>query len=246
MIPKKIHYCWFGGNPLPESVQKCIDSWEKYCPDYEIIQWNETNYNVNKNIYMKEAFIAQKYAFVSDYARLDIIFEHGGIYLDTDVELLKSLTPLLDNECFMGMELVGRVATGLGFGAIKHSKFLAINLQQYDNEHFFYNKKMNNKTCIDYTSDALEQLSYSILENKIYEFDTIKIFPTEFLCPFNIETRKINITRNTYAIHHYDASWYSGNSDLKKKLIPLKIKIKKGIDYLFGKGTYNKLKDIFK
>ena len=101
MIPKKIHYCWFGGNPLPETVQRCINSWRKFCPDYEIIEWNESNYNIHKIPFIAEAYDAKKYAFVSDYARLDIIYNEGGIYLDTDVELIRSLDTLLSNNSFI-------------------------------------------------------------------------------------------------------------------------------------------------
>ncbi|MBR4241618.1 MAG: hypothetical protein IKR97_05300, partial [Eubacterium sp.] len=104
MIPKKIHYCWFGGNPLPDSVLKCIESWKHFCPDYEIIQWNEENYDINKFQYAKEAHDAKKWAFVSDLARLDIVYNEGGIYLDTDVELIRSLDSLLDNKCFLAIE----------------------------------------------------------------------------------------------------------------------------------------------
>ena len=128
MIPKIIHYCWFGGNELPESVRKCIESWKKYCPDFVIKEWNESNYDVTKLPFMKDAYEAKKYAFVSDYARLDIIYQHGGIYLDTDVELIKPLDDrLLDTTCFMGMETPGTVATGLGFGAIKGHSFIKQN-----------------------------------------------------------------------------------------------------------------------
>ena len=106
MIPKKIHYCWVGGNSKPPLVKKCIQSWKKYCPDYEIIEWNESNYDISKNIYMKQAYEAKKWAFVTDYMRLDIIYEHGGIYLDTDVELIKNIDDLLSNEAFAGIESI--------------------------------------------------------------------------------------------------------------------------------------------
>ena len=102
MIPKIIHYCWFGGAELPEKDRKCIESWKKFCPDYQIIEWNENNYDVTKNTYMYQAYQAKKWGFVPDYARLDIIYQHGGIYLDTDVELVKNLDSLLENDAFMG------------------------------------------------------------------------------------------------------------------------------------------------
>ena len=117
MLPKKIHYCWFGGNELPDLAIKCIESWKKYCPDYEIIEWNETNFDLECCDFVKEAYKAKKWAFVSDYARLKVVYDNGGIYLDTDVELVKSLDILLQEKCYFGEETTGYVATGLGFGA---------------------------------------------------------------------------------------------------------------------------------
>ena len=119
MIPKVIHYCWFGHNPLPERYKEWIKSWKRYCPDYEIVEWNESNYDVTKHPYMRAAYDAKKWGFVSDYARLDIIYENGGIYLDTDVELVKNLDELLYQEGFAGVDSSGRLSTGLGFGARK-------------------------------------------------------------------------------------------------------------------------------
>ena len=118
-IPKVIHYCWFGGNPKPKLVQKCIHSWKKYCPDYEIIEWNESNFDISScPLYVRQAYDVKKWAFVSDYARLKIIHTCGGIYLDTDVELIKSLDSLLEYNAFFGFEDGKYVATGLGFGAV--------------------------------------------------------------------------------------------------------------------------------
>ena len=133
-IPKIIHYCWFGGNPFPELAQKCIASWKKFCPDYEIKEWNESNYDVTKNQYMREAFENKQWAFVSDYARLDIIYENGGIYLDTDVELLKPLDDLLILTGFMGFEENKKLcATGLGFGAVPKLPIIKEMRDDYDN-----------------------------------------------------------------------------------------------------------------
>ena len=123
MIPKKIHYCWFGGNPLPALAKRCISSWKKYLPDYEIIEWNESNYDVHKIPYISEAYNAKKYAFVSDYARFDILYNHGGLYFDIDVEVLDSLDDIIKDGPFMGIEQPKRghednifVAPGLGLG----------------------------------------------------------------------------------------------------------------------------------
>lgn len=136
MIPKKIHYCWFGGNPLPEDVKRYIESWKKYCPDYELIRWDESNYDVHKNTYVELAYQNKKWAFLTDYARLDTIYEHGGIYLDADVELVHGLDDLLQNNCYMGMEQVGTVNTGLGFGAEPKHPFLRENMKPYEEQNF--------------------------------------------------------------------------------------------------------------
>lgn len=214
MIPKKIHYCWFGGKPLPNSVKKCIKSWKKFCPDYEIIEWNESNYDVNKIPFIQQAYQAKKYAFVSDYARLDIIYSEGGIYLDTDVELLKNLDPLLVNQCFLAMELPGLVATGLGFGAQKGHWFLKENMDFYHNIDFDAN---NIITCVNITTDLLKKYDLTLANSK-QTLKDIVIFPTEYFCPMNYQTKEIKITEKTYSIHHYDASWQSNTMKLKTLL----------------------------
>ena len=123
-IPKVIHYCWFGKGEMPKLAKKCIRSWKKYCPDYEIICWNEDNFDLSQNRYMREAYEAGKWAFVSDFARLKIIYENGGIYLDTDVEIIKPIDDLTVNRGFMGFDEKGIVATGLGFGAEKGNEII--------------------------------------------------------------------------------------------------------------------------
>ena len=122
MIPKVIHYCWFGGNELPESAKKCIDSWRKFFPDYEIKEWNESNYDVRKNIYISQAYDAGKYAFVSDYARFDVLYQFGGIYFDTDVEVIKSFEDILTQGSFMGCEIDGETHTEEKDKSIRENK----------------------------------------------------------------------------------------------------------------------------
>ena len=140
MIPKIIHYCWVGNSPKPKSVLYCIESWRKYCPGYEIREWNESNYDFSKNGYMKQAYEAKKWGFVPDYARLDIIYKYGGIYLDTDVELIKSLDELLNQTAFMGFENTGDgeffVNCGHGFGAEPHNKIIGAARNLYDHIQF--------------------------------------------------------------------------------------------------------------
>ncbi len=143
MIPKVIHYCWFGGGEKSRLMKKCIKSWKKYCPDYEIIEWNEDNFDVNGIEFTKGAYNAKKWAFVTDYARLDIIYKHGGIYLDTDVELLKPLDELLKYKGFFGFEEMGMVNTGVGFGAEKGNLLVKQMRDDYNND--VYSK--DSETC---------------------------------------------------------------------------------------------------
>ena len=130
-IPKVIHYCWFGGNPKSKLIENCINSWRKKCPDYEIIEWNESNFDINCCDYVKEAYEAKKWAFVSDFARLKIIYDNGGIYLDTDVELISSLEKFLEYDSYFGFEDSEHINTGLGFGAVKHNPILEVMINDY-------------------------------------------------------------------------------------------------------------------
>ncbi|WP_312065996.1 glycosyltransferase family 32 protein [Leuconostoc lactis] len=237
-IPKIIHYCWFGNNPLPENVRKCIASWEKYCPDFEIKQWNESNYDVNKYDYTREAYDKKKYAFVSDVARLDIVSNFGGIYLDTDVELIKPLTLFLDDKLFMGMELPGRISTGNGFGAIKGHHFIQKNLAEYKNRKFVLpNGHIDETSCVTITTNLLKKL-YGLPFNNDTFVDDISIYSPDVFCPFNIETNKLLLTDRTVAIHHFDATWKSGDD----KFLRIKIKLRR----LLGSEFYDFVKACFK
>lgn len=206
MIPKKIHYCWFGGKPLPKKTIEYIKSWKKYCPDYEIIEWNESNYDVTKIPFIRQAYEQKKFAFVSDYARLDIIYSEGGIYLDTDVELLKSLDSFLKYNCFMGLEAGGDVNTGLGYGAVAGHSFLKKNMEAYEVMNF---NPDNLITCVKITSDLLFEQGLTT-QNEKQCIGDIMIFPTEYFCPMIYSTRKLVVTPETVSIHHFEASWHSG------------------------------------
>lgn len=230
MIPKKIHYCWFGGKPLPGDVQRYIESWQRFCPDYEIIRWDETNYDVNKNAYVREAYQNKKWAFLTDYARLDIVCREGGIYLDTDVELIRSLDDLLDCPCFMGMEQVGTVNTGLGFGAEAGHPFLIENKRVYEENSFAREDgTFKPEICVKITTRLLRKHGLEA-QNRIQQAAGVTIYPVEYFCPLTMGTNKLTIMENTYSIHHYSASWYTGNALVKKikyRLIPVKVFIKK-------------------
>ena len=207
MIPKKIHYCWFGRNPLPELAVRCLESWKKYCPDYEIIRWDEDNYPVSKNPYMQQAYEARKWGFVPDYARLDIVYQYGGIYLDTDVEIIKSLDDLLTESAFMGFEAADRVNLGQGFGAEAGHPLIAEMRDRYETLQFSNpDGSLNMVPSPQYQTEVLKRhgLQSGGLEQRILD---AHIYPVDYFCPKNLETGKISITANTYSIHYFDASW---------------------------------------
>lgn len=208
-IPKIIHYCWFGKNPIPEKVKKCIDSWEKFCPDYKIIQWNEENYDVNSIPYIRDSYKEKKWAFVSDYARLDVVYKYGGIYLDTDVELIKNLDDLLEYDIFLCIEKNSKqIATGLGFGGCKDNIVLEKLMDIYNNLSFYKaDGNLNLTACPKYTTDYFINHGYK-LEDTTQFVDNTVILSSDYLCPMDYKTGKINITENTYGIHWYNASWF--------------------------------------
>ena len=197
-IPKIIHYCWFGNNPLPDDYKKNIESWKKYMPDYKIVCWNESNYDINKCQFIKEAYENKKWAFVTDYARLDIIYNKGGIYLDTDVEVLKSFDDLLVNDAFMGFETSGFVNTGIGFGAKKGN-----------NTSFIKNNgELDLTGCPIITTNILKKHNLNV-NMTTQNIDGLIIFSPEYFCPLNYDNGNLNITSNTYSIHKYSMSWFN-------------------------------------
>lgn len=214
MIPKVIHYCWFGGNEIPDNIKSYIESWKKIMPDYEICRWDESNYDVNKCNYMKEAYDARKWAFVSDYARLDILYNHGGIYLDVDVEVLKPFDELLNLDAFCGREK-GRdssenyVNTGLVIGMKKHCEIGKVLRDDYHIKHF---KKSDGKLditpCPIIQTTLLKKMGLTD-EDKVQTVEGMVIFPTDYFCPMNQYTGQTDITDNTFSIHHYYGSWYA-------------------------------------
>ncbi len=218
MIPKKIHYCWFGGKEKPKEVLKCIDSWKKYCPDYEIIQWDENNFDVNAHPYTKQAYELKKWAFVSDYARLWIVYNEGGIYLDTDVEVLKNLDDLLDNEAYMGFEDKKYVANGLGFGAVKNHPFILKNMKAYDKESIIgKDGKLDPVSCPVYTTNLLREGGLTDDNGTVQNVCGVTIYPKDRLCPYNYITGVMNITDNTYSIHLYSMTWLGKAQVIKSK-----------------------------
>lgn len=217
-IPKIIHYCWFGGKQKPRSVKDCLKSWTKFCPDYKIIEWNENNFDVFAHPYTTQAYNNKKWAFVTDYARLFIVYYNGGIYMDTDVELVKPLDPLLINEAYAGFEDGKNVATGLGFGAIPKQKMIGKLLKSYDFIPFEKeNGKLNIIACPLLNTPVLIENGL-IQNNEKQNIQGLIIFPKDYFSPKDYNTRKCLITENTYSIHHFDASWKTNKEKIKMKL----------------------------
>ena len=207
-IPKTIHYCWFGGNPLPEMAVACIESWKKYCPDYEIIEWNETNFPMDYNDYVKEAYEAKKWAFVSDVARLYALVNHGGVYMDTDVEVVKPIDDILKYSAVSGFESSGDVPTGL-MACEKGHPFFKKLLEDYEGDHFImedgsYNIMTNVQRI---TATCLEGgLILNDTEQTVCDFT---LLPHDYFCPKDVITHQVFLTENTYVIHHFGGSWLS-------------------------------------
>lgn len=216
MIPKKIHYCWFGGKPVDKLGERCIASWRKFFPDYEIIQWNESNFDINCCQYAQEAHNAGKWAFVSDYARFKILYDQGGIYFDTDVEVIKSLDDILDRGNFMGCERSpadGKndiaVAPGLGMAMIPGMSIAKELLEDYESSTFLKeNGAYDQMTIVHRTTKHLQTHGLKN-SSEIQMIAELNIYPHDYFCPMDLDTGKINITQNTRAIHHYAASWVS-------------------------------------
>ena len=218
-IPQKIHYCWFGRNPLPKLAQKCIKSWRKYCPDYEIIQWNEDNYDLSTApLYVRQAYEAKKWAFVTDYVRLQVVYEHGGIYLDTDVELKKSLSPLLKHEAYFGFEDVVHINTGLGFGAQKGAPVLEEMMADYAEIPFIQdNGSFDITTCPARNTQVL--LRHGLIQNDSTQIldGGILILPSIYLCPIVYKTNVRRFSPETISVHWFSASWQTEDQRMRQK-----------------------------
>lgn len=252
-IPKIIHYCWFGGNDKPEIIKKCIKSWRKYCPDYQIIEWNEDNFDVQCIPFCKQAYEAKKWAFVSDYARLKVLSEYGGIYMDTDVELIRPIDDLLPLGCFIGFQHEHFVNNGLVIGAEASNPFIQENAAIY--EHLiFANEDDSHKliVCQEYTTEILKKYGLVVPDTgEIQVVNGVHVFPSEYFCPYDHRTFKMNKTHNTYAIHHFASSWWDEGRKKEYKDIERQVKMDRILHApnrvlmrLLGEKKYSKLKKL--
>lgn len=209
MIPKIIHYCWFGRNPKPEGVQKCIASWKKYLPDYEIKEWNEENFDIHINNYCEQAYNNRKWAFVSDVARVMALYHEGGIYFDTDVEVVQSFTPLLHHKAFLGFEGTQWIATST-MGTEPGNPIIKQFIDNY-NTRYFENGQggLDQTTNVEVLTKLLIQEQELILNGKEQQLKHFHIFPTEYFTPYDYICGRLKKTSNTYSIHWFDQSWIS-------------------------------------
>lgn len=207
LIPKTIHYCWFGRKEMPESLQKCIFSWKEHCPDYEIICWNEDNFDVNKYRYTKEAYQKKKYGFVTDVARLDILLEHGGIYLDTDVTLVKNLDTLLYQEGFVGVEKWGNINTGGGCGFVQGHPMVKEMLAYRNEFSFVMNDGSLNKETNGYY-ETVPFLRHGFRPDcSMQRIQKVAIYPPCVFSPYDYMSGRMQKKEYTYGIHHFRGGW---------------------------------------
>lgn len=217
MIPKIIHYCWFGGKPLPKLAEKCIASWKEFCPDYEIRRWDESNTNLNANDYICEAYENKKWAFITDYIRLKVLYEIGGIYMDTDVQVCKSLDSFLFDAAFSGFENEYQIPTGIMASEAGHP-FLKELLAYYEGRHF-----IKADGSFDQTTNV-ETITRIGLKNGLIPNDTkqticgMTFYPHDVFCPKSHVTGEINGTESTVCVHHFDGSW---KTETERKSIEL-------------------------
>lgn len=236
-IPKIIHYCWFGRSEKAEVIMKCIDSWKKYLPDYEIIEWNEDTFDINCNKYVKEAYESKKYAFVSDYVRVYALYNMGGIYLDTDTEVFKSLDDFLDEDSFWGFEEKNYIATST-IGAKKGNILIKIFLDFYDGKSFNeISKNIETSTNVQIVTNIFKGLGFEMNGQKQTIKDIGTIYPQEYFSPYDYINYYDKKTQNTYTKHHFYKSWISPKDRLKSN-------IKKWISKLIGGKNLAKLRQI--
>lgn len=261
-IPKIIHYCWFGRNPKPGIAEKCIKSWRKRCPDYEIIEWNEDNFDISSApLYVQQAYAAGKWAFVTDYVRLKVVWENGGIYLDTDVELKKKLDFLLDHKAYFGFEDQRKINTGHGFGAEKGTPILREMMEVYEQKSFLLpDGSCDSTPCPERDTQVFLRHGLRMDDSMQLLEGDILILPSIYLCPIVWLTKVRRHSVKTVSIHWFHASWHTEEEqaeraaeaktirrDLRKQRIDAHIEAGKGkLRKLLGDKRYHERKRIVK
>lgn len=252
-IPKIIHYCWFGGKPKPPLAEKCLKSWRKFCPDYEILEWNENNFDISAApLYVRQAYEAGRWAFVTDYVRLKALTEMGGIYMDTDVEVVKPLTPYLQHQGFAGFESPSRIQTGL-LACEKDFPLFREFLSYYDTASYYNPDGTENITTnVEVLTSLCEK--YGLIPNNTFQtVQGFAVYPTEYFCPVDFDTEKLHRTRKTVVIHWFAASWHTQEEleEIQAERLRQKreqqsqFRVKAG-HALLGEKGYEKLKSLIK
>ena len=235
MIPKIIHYCWFGHGEKPELAKKCIASWHKFCPDFEIREWNENNCDYLSMPFMAEAYAAKKYAFVSDVTRLIVLEQYGGVYFDTDVEIVRDISPLLNDEGFIGFENDQFVNSGQVMAVVPYQPVVQAMIEEYKKLHFANaDGTINAVGCPHLNSDVLERFGL-VRNGKEQVVAGIHVYPADYFNPLDSVTGKLMKTENTYSIHWYSMSW-----------LPVRVRVKSNIiricKRVFGKNVFEWMK----
>lgn len=218
LIPKIIHYCWFGRGEKPELARRCIASWRKFCPEFEIREWNEDNCDYLALPFMAEAYAAKKYAFVTDVMRLLVLEQYGGVYFDTDVEVVRDISPLLNDEGFIGFENDQYVASGLTIAAIAHRPVIQAMIEEYKKLHYVQpDGSVTSVGCPRLNTDVLER--FGLVRNGQEQLAAgIHVYPADRFNPLDSATGRLKKTENTWSIHWYSMSWLPKHVQLKAKL----------------------------
>lgn len=232
MIPKVVHYCWFGGSEMPELATRCIESWKRYLPDYEFVLWNEKNFNINVNEYVRQAYKTKKYAFVTDYVRLYALYHYGGIYMDTDVEVLRNLDVFLRYRAFTGCEDEDMCVTGI-MGAVPYHPWIEKLLKDYNDREFIIGLRRLDLTPNTQRITYITIRDYGFVQEDKYQVlkDDLHIYPSEVFCAKDWRTGEVKVTERTYTIHHFAGSWV----DKRKQ------RIRKAITAILGESGFESL-----
>ena len=241
-IPKVIHYCWFGGSPLPKSARRCIDSWKRFFPNFEIREWNESNFEVDMIPFTREAYARKKWAFVSDFARFWVLYHYGGLYFDTDVEVIRPMDDILARGAFMGIERdADRISVnpGLGLGAVPGMALFRMILEYYAGLHYIDENGLPMPgTVVKHTTDVLLRNGF-VAEDRIQQIAGIWIYPNDWFNPLDDATGRLTVTENTCSIHHYSKTWVDHYG-------PLRIWVTRRLHRFFGIDSLQKLKKMIK
>ena len=251
MIPKTIHYCWFGRGEKPELAQKCIESWKKYCPDYTLVEWNEDNFDVNSNLYVRQAYEARKYAFVTDYVRLYALYHQGGVYMDTDVEVLRPLDEYLHHESFSGFESKEKIPTGIMASEKEFPLFGALLAYYKDRPFIRADGSLDMTTNVITITNMLTARGF-VPNGEKQTVAGFTLYPQNVFCPLHKKVGDAAYMKETATIHWFSGSWKSARTLKREKSLWWRITavpavaVSKVMRRLFGKRwetAKNKVRD---